>query len=360
MEKYTPGIGICAGSMMVKWDMLNQHVHNHPIRITPGDNVNVFINLECVLKNLSLQKNLPVLVNGHKQKVVIELESAILNLMANYRMYFKKEKCNVKMYFYITDLGDHPQEMAVYNKYYRNYYRNRYMQNPQFRDMGNLLHTVIIPEIELILSYVPDCYLLKSKTFDSSVIPHMVSMFSDSKNVIVSGDVFDTLYLFNPNFLVLYTKRRFQHFKLCSDIDGTVQSIVKNESPFDLTIFYSEMYFRLLLSIKGSKVRNIQSAKGFGYGKFMNILKDGLNKGIVLRDFGSIDSIIQLFPRDYRDDIKQAFQCTSIETQYSMLNETDIEEIKSQIIDKVDTESLESLNNRRFIEFPINLQGLLN
>ena len=139
-----------------------------------------------------------------------------------------------------------------------------------------------------------------------------------------------------------------------------MQSIVKNESPFDLTIFFSEMYFRLLLSIKGSKIRNIRSAKGFGYGKFMNILKGGLDQGIVLKDFGSIDSIIQLFPQEYRDDIKQAFQCTSIDTQYSMLNETDIEEVKSQIIDKVDIESLESLNNRRFIEFPINLQGLLN
>ena len=117
MENYISGIGICAGSMMVKWDLLNQHIHNHRIRISPGDNINVFINLECVLKNLSLQKNLPVLVNGHKQKVVIELESAILNLMANYRMYFKKEKCNVKMYFYFTDLDEHPQQMAVYNKY---------------------------------------------------------------------------------------------------------------------------------------------------------------------------------------------------------------------------------------------------
>ena len=67
--------------------------------------------------------------------------------------------------------------------------------------------------------------------------------------------------------------------------------------------------------------------QGFGYGKFMNILKGGLDQGIVLKDFGSIDSIIQLFPQEYRDDIKQAFQCTSIDTQYSMLNETDIEEV---------------------------------
>ena len=57
----------------------------------------------------------------HKKDVVIELESAILNLMANYRMYFKKEKCNVKVYFYYTDLTFTTQEMSVLNKYYRTY-----------------------------------------------------------------------------------------------------------------------------------------------------------------------------------------------------------------------------------------------
>ena len=360
MEKYVPGLSISAGSLMVKWTILDSHVHNKPINISPGDNVNVFINLECVLKNLSMQKGLSSLINFHKQKFVIELESAILNMMANYRMYFRKEKCNGNLYFYFTDLSSEEQQMRVYNKYYRSFYHNRYMQNPQFKQMGELLNDIIIPEIKLILLYVPGCYFLDAKTFDGSIIPYIVSTFSDSKNVIVSGDVFDTLYLFNPNFLTLYVKRRFQHFSITSDIDSTVQSIIKDQSPFDLTIFNSEMYYRLLLSIKGSKIRNIRSAKGFGYGKFISLLKQGIEKDIVLRDFASIDSIIQLFPDNYRDDIKNAFQCTSIDTQYQLLSDTDIDNIKSQIVDKVDLASLESLNNRRFLEFPINLQGLIN
>lgn len=360
MENYVPGIGVVAGGLMLKWDLLNQHVHGSPLNIQPGDNVNVFINFESVLRNLALQKGLSSTVTFHKQKIVIELESAVLNLMASYRMYFKKERCNPKMYFYCTDLGGSPQQMEVYNKYYRSFYHNRYMQNPQFRSMGEVLNKIIIPEIELILSYVPGCYFIKSKTYDGSIIPQVISTFSDSKNVIISGDVFDTLYMFNPDFLTIYIKRRFQHFKVMSEIGDVVQSIVKDISPFDLTLFNTEMYFRLLLSIKGSKIRNIRSAKGFGYGKFMNLLKQGLEKDIVLRDFESIDSIMDLFPQSYREDIKQAFQCTSIDTQYSLLNDVDIEEVKSQIRDKVDIQSLEALNNKRFLEFPINLQGLIN
>lgn len=360
MEKYMPGIGVVAGSLMLKWDLLNQHVHDSSLNIQPGDDINVFINFESVLRNLSMQKGLTNTVSFHKQQVVIELESAILNLAASYRMYFQKEKCNPKIYFYHTNLGDDEQEMSVYNKYYRSFYHNRYMNNPQFRLMGDVLNKIIIPEVELITSYIPGCYFIKSKTFDGSIIPQIISTFSNSKNVIITADVFDTLYMFNPNFLTIYIKRRYQQFNVFSDIESTVQSIVKDVSPFDLTIFNSEMYFRLLLSIKGSKIRNIRSAKGFGYSKFLVLLKQGLDKDIVLRDFESIDSIIQLFPESLRNDIKTAFQCTSIDTQYQLINEIDIEYIKSQIVDKIDMESLEALNNKRFLEFPINLPGLLS
>ena len=360
-ERYVPGIGVVAGAYRLKWDMINQHIHGHSINIQPGDEVNVFINFESILKNLSMRRSLPSLVNFHKQQLVIELESSVLNLLGNYRSYFIKEKCKVKVYLYHTALDDqYPHQMSVYNKYYRNFYYNRYTQNPQFRQMGDVINNIIIPELKLILSYIPNCYFLESKTYDGSIIPYIVSTFSNSKNVIVTGDVFDTLYLFNPNFATIYIKRKFQDFNVTSDIDSTVQSIVKDESPFDLTIFNSELYYRLLLSIKGSKIRNIRSAKGFGYSKFMRLIKQGIDNGVVLKDFSAIDSIIQLFPTDYRNDIKQAFQCTSIETQFDLLSETDINEIKSQIIDKIDIESVEALNNKRFFEFPINLQMLLN
>lgn len=359
METYTPGIGVVAGSLMLKWDMLDRHMLNHDLHLKPGDNVNVFINFETVLRNLGTQKGLNSMVTFHKQKFVIELEAAIMNLMASYKGYFHKLKCKPKMFFYYTSLEPNEQQMKVYNKYYRDYYRNRYMQNPSFNSIGQLLTKTIIPEVDLILSYVPDCYFITAKSFDGSVIPQVIANMNDSKNVIISGDIFDTLYMFDPNFAVIYIRRRYQVFSVTSDIPTTVPTIIKDESAFDLGIFNTELYYRLLLSIKGSKIRNISSAKGFGYNKFLRILKDGVNSGNVLTSFESIDSVIQLFPEKYRDDIKTAFRCTSIDTQYELLSDADIETISSQIIDRSDMESLQALNNRRFLEFPINLQTLL-
>ena len=354
LEKYTPGIGISAGSWMLKWDQLSQHL---PRLEGVKDSLNIFINFECVLKNLALYKRLGEMITYYKQDVVLELESAIINLIAHYRGFFTKNYKSIKVYLYYTDLtSDIKQEMTEFNKYYRSYYMNRYMSNPQFRDMSELLTTVIIPEVELILSYIPGCYFLKSKGFDSSVIPALVSSINPADdNVIISGDVFDSQYMFNPIFHTVYIKRRFQHFGVASNIPDTVNSIVKDESPFDLAIFNSEMYFKLLLSIKGSKIRNIKSAKGFGYGRFMTLLKEGLNNGVVLKDFSSIGSITDLFPSKYREDIINAFQCTNIDTQITMTTESDIELMRTQMIDKSDIESVQALNNKRFLQYPLKL-----
>ena len=42
---------------------------------------------------------------------------------------------------------------------------------------------------------------------------------------------------------------------------------------------------------KGSKIRNIRSAKGFGYGKFASILNLGMRDDIILKDFQSLGSV---------------------------------------------------------------------
>ena len=361
MEGYRPGVAVAAGRYMARWNDLDFHINSSMLNIQPGDDLNVFINFESILRNLTLQARLTTNLVQYKQQIVIELESAILNLVAHYRLLFaKKMKCNTRIYYYYTDLlSDEPQQMTCINKYYRSYYRNRYLQNPEFREMGKVLTGIIIPEIELIISYVPGVYFLKSKAFDSSIIPQAISTLSGAKNVIVTGDIFDTLYLFNPDFLTLYIKNRYSYFKICSTVDSTVQSIIKNESPFDLGIFKSEMYFRLLLSIRGSKVRNIKASKGFGYGTFLHLIKNGMDRDIILKDFASLESIIQLFPEEIRSDIKKAFQCLSIDTQFDMMSEADISSLKDQIVDRVDFMSLQALNNKRFYDFPVNLSALI-
>lgn len=360
IEKYIPNLlSVCAGCYMLKWADMNNIIHNHDVKILPGDKVNIFISVESIMKNLFMRKDVNRIAQIYKQNAVLEIESAIMNVVAHYRGYFLKERCRPQVYLYYTELSDAQQQMEVYNPEYRSFYRNKYLKEPMFYKMGELLKDIIIPEVKLILSYVDGCYLISSRTFDSSLIPKIISDFDDSKNVLITGDIFDTLYLHDPRFITIYIHRsggKLVHLYTTQDV---VSSIIKEPPSFETNIFNSEMYFRLLLSIRGNKIRNIKTARGFGYGSFIKIMHNGIANGNILQDFGSLESILMLFPPKYRDDIKLAFQCTSIELQASLLSETDISFIKDQIIDKSDPTSVEALNNQRFIDSPINLQGLL-
>ena len=357
MEVYKPGIGIAAGLLMLKWDLIDTKLRDTMMNFKPDDEVNLFINFESVMRNIIQERGLNVTISYFKEKVSLELESSILNLIAHYRGWMKKNKFKPKVYLYYTDLTNTTdQQMVCYNKYYRQFYKNKYKQNPQYRAVGDLLTDVVIPDLKLILSYVDGCYFLTADTFDGSIIPLLVANMSGAKNILISSDVFDTLYLFNPNFLTMYVKRRYKYFSVTCDKDSTIPLLAKTESPFDATIFRNELYYRLLLSVVGSKIRNVKGASGLGINRLMDILQH--NESEILHDFSSIESILPFFPEKYREGLKEAYQCMGLDTQYGLLSKTDIENVRSQIVDKIDP-SIQTINNRRFLEHPVNLQYLL-
>ena len=51
MESYEGGVGISAGSLMLKWNLIDQMIKDSFYTIKEEDKVNVFINLESVLNN---------------------------------------------------------------------------------------------------------------------------------------------------------------------------------------------------------------------------------------------------------------------------------------------------------------------
>ena len=358
VERYEEGIGFSASLLQLKWDLLDQRIAG---LLQPGEDINVFINFESIMENITVQRPMTSTLAYYKQDVTLEMESAILNLVAHYRAYFRKLRCKPKIYIYYTDLKNtEPQQMTTYAKYYREFYKNQFLQNPQFRAMGELLVETVIPEIKLILSYVQGCYFLSSSTFDGSIIPLIIGNIEGGvKNVILSSDSFDTLYLFHEMYRMFYIRRRYKYSNIACDMDEVLQYIFKNESVFDITLFRQPMYYRLLLAVIGSKTRNINGGYGFGVGKLLSLLKAGIDTGNILKTYSSIDSIIDLFPSKQRTDIKEAFQCMNLDTQYSLLSDADIGGIKDQLIDKYDP-SVSELNDKRFLQYPINLQALLN
>lgn len=356
VEKYEPGIGIAAGLLMLKWDFLDREFGES---LQPGQDVNVFINFESIMENITHQRPLTSTLVYYKQDITLELESAVLNMIAHYRAYFRHRRCNPRIFLYYTDLKNtEPQQMSVYSKYYREFYKNQFLQNPKYRAIGELLVDVIIPEIKLILSYVQGCYFITSDTFDSSIIPMIISNIKGGQNCVITSDLFDSLYLYNK-YKVFYIQRKYKTSNISTDIDGILQSsIFKSENVFDVSIFHQEMYYQLLLAIIGSNKRNIGDGSGINANKLLTLLKGRIDSGNILKDYISIESIIHIFPTKQQEEVKSAFQCMSLETHYSLLGDSDIENINCQIVDKFD-QSISTLNDNRFREYQINLQSLL-
>ena len=92
MEAYVNKLSLSCIGYQLKFQTIYECLNLTPNKPIKGETVNVFINLECVLKNLAMQKGLNSIIEFHKQNVILDMESSILNLMAHYRMYFEKEK----------------------------------------------------------------------------------------------------------------------------------------------------------------------------------------------------------------------------------------------------------------------------
>lgn len=360
IENYTPGkFSISAGSLMLKYAMIDLCLSSISRPFNVGDSINVYINLESVINNLFTFRDWNSAIEYHKEKVALEVESSILNLVGHYKSFFDGKGLKTKVFLYMTELERNKQEMEVYNKFYREYYYNKYTVDPKFSRMGELLNTVIVPEVKLILTYIPDCYLITSKSFDSSCIPKVISDATGTRGVIVTADIFDSLYMFNTMMTVLLIRRHYHNLNVANNIEEALKIIFKKETELNMVIFANELYYRLLLSVHGSKVRNIKAAKWFGYTKLLSIINSNLEKGLVLTKASSLSSVIDIFPERYQKDIRSAFECTSIDHQVEMMTEADKQMVMEQIMDKTDLASVEALNNQRFLEFPINLQNLL-
>ena len=358
MEKYTSGISICAGMFMLKWNLFAKYLIG--MNIESGSSLNLYINLESIFDNICGFKRFNNLMNFYKQKVILEFEASILNLFAHYKGFFKKNNIKGKIYLYCTGLNDTNQKMKKINKWYRNHYFNKYTKNPEFKNIKEL-YDIGINDLKLITKFIPDCYIIESCNCDGSIIPLILH---NCNNIIITKDLFDTLYCFN-NYKVLFIKKDYG--KNINDsiytepIDILSKVLDSNINVHENNIFSSPMYYSLLLSFMGDQTRNIDSLEtdSFKTQNFIQMINNKVNNGEFLIDFTSIDSIANAFPSKLKNQLINNYKYFNWTLTEQMPLYEDIDKINKQIIDENDAESIQCLNNQRFLEFPINIIDLI-
>ena len=356
---YTNPFNVCFTSMKLRYTDYDSSIENLNF-VSKDDKVNVFINMESVLNNLSTVSNID-------NKLLLErnfptiLESEFINLCAHYKWFFRGNGLPTRVFLYYTDLSSSTFQNFKYNDEYRSFYINKYMINPKFQLLGNRLVDTIIPKVQKIMEFIPDVHFISATNIEGSLIPLIIANQDKSyKNFIISTDKYDTQYQLSPKrFCMHYIKRSPVGSSVLDRFDKTLSSIFKEKLESDsVALLSNPSFYSTLIGATGDKLRSLDPLKGIGCKSVLKILTNAIDEKIITKDTTSIEMISKSFPEDQAEPAMENYNCISIASQYSDLSDKDTFSITNQIVNRFDHNSLIKLNETVYKDYPLMLQEL--
>jgi hypothetical protein len=261
----------------------------------------------------------------------------------------------------MTDLtSDHFKEQKI-NEDYRSYYLTKFNTNPKFSTFTEYLQNEILPEASKICEFLPNVYLLLSKNVDSAVIPLVIAKkYPKSKNVIVTGDIYDTQYVFYKEFGVHYIRKSPLYSSTSWTIPNYLKEIFKREADqeTEVNILSNLSMYLTMLSVLGDKVRSIDPIRRVGAISVLKYLREGVNHNLISYNTESIELIKQCFPEDMREELQNNFLQYSVKEKELNISDSERFDIEHQIVDRFDKNSLLKLNSTKFYYHQLMLQEL--
>lgn len=325
------------------------------------DKVNLFINFESIMNNLTKIKDID-------KKVVLErnfvnlIIPEILNVAAHYRAFFRSNGLETRVFIYMTDVMSDkflPQEEFIPD--YRSYYIQKYRFNPKYCFLGDNLRDSIIPTTQTICEYLNGVYFISAHNMEGSLVPMIIADTNHGyKNIIITSDVYDLQYQFNNNFMTIYINRNKSMPIISDDIRDCMIKVFKDKNITDENkdIMMNKSIFLTALSAVGNKCRSIESIRGYGYITVLNLIRDAIDNGRLKADTKSFEMIKDILPYDFVEEFYNNYSCLDIEENYKSLCKNDIFNITTQMVDKYDNNALIQLNNTRFYDNQIRLEDL--
>lgn len=331
----------------------------------PTNKVNVFINIETALNYMSTVRDLEnkLLVN---RKYPDELKVDIINIAAHYKEFFTSNELDTKVFLYMTDLTSDMENGFIESEIFedfRSYYLLKYRSNPKFISLGDKLVSEIIPDVKMLCEYIPNVYFISAKNIDSGLIPYMIGKsMPDRTNFVVSGDMSDSQYYFEPSFISHYYKRSVQRGRvLCATIEGYLKEITRSEkiSPDIVNLFSSRGIYELLLAIKGDKYRSIPPIKGLSMATIIKCILAGIKENKITKEMENPMLLSSIFPKEIQGQLYANLMATDIRIRTEKLLDGKKKEILSQMVDQSDLNTLTKINQTRFERNPLTLEALL-
>lgn len=362
MDEYSNPFSICFNMLKLRYSVYDESITSLGF-LKPDDKINVFINLETAWKYLSTIKDLErklVLNRDFKVSMIAD----IINIAAHYKEFFKNNGLDTKVFLYTTDFNSKSENFkeSVFNEDYRSYYLNKYNTNPKFVLLTEALVEDILPKVRTLCDFIPDVYFVSSKDIDSSLVPIIIgNELKGRQNFIVSGDKYETQYMFEPNFTHHLFLRSYAASSISCKLDEYIKTIFKTEvTEEECKLYLNRSFYVLLLSCLGDKYRAVDGISGVSYKTLTKKLLEGINSRIITNETETIELLSELFTGDNKEYIKENFNCMNLRNSYHLLLDGDKKQITSQIVDRIDLNSLMELNKKMFHESnPLRIESLL-
>ena len=338
----------------VKYEMLLELLRNDPtVNITAGDKVNVFINLEPIFIKLSSPRMIEYIKTNKNSN--LQFISCVINLATHYKWFFTKYNINANIYLYFPSLTTTKFKNHIYNPEYRKYYTYKFKENVQNAPLYKMMN-YSIPYLQVIIEYINGVYLIDSGSVENSVVPYVIykeKKLNKVNNFIISTSLYDFQYV-NYDFKIIIPKKEESYVVNKTNVIDYIAEINNCEDEYT----FSYEFLPFILSLVGSKNRNIYNIKGIQFKNAYKTVQTAIDNKLVTNGVTNIHMLIDIVKPVWRDIIVTNYYCTDIGLQFNQLNKKDIHYIMSQIIDKFDNGSLKRINDKYFSNFPLMLMEI--
>lgn len=335
----------------VKFEYLDKLVNKHCPDVKAGSEVNVFINLEPVMRKLS-SANIEDYLKVKKDEKIIEMISCIFNLAAHYRLFFKKNKIKSYIYIYMSDTSkDVYYKNRQFVPGYRETFNHKYRTQPKYMSLNKtLLNSMNL--LQIILEYIDGVYFIRSGSTEASAIPYMINKINPNNrtNFIISSEKYEYQYT-NKNYYIVVPKKE-ESFIVSKEnvienlkIDLRVKTNLSIDSSFITTI----------LSMIGDEHRGIPKLKRVGLSTILKVLNNAIDNNLISNTTSNYNMIVKLLQDDQKELFINNYLCTDVVYQDNNNTIADYDFIKNQLKDKFDNLSLKRINDEHFMLYPLML-----
>ena len=345
-------------SYKVKFNIMNELFESNNIKFSTNKKVNVFINLDSLIRTLTSENILRYLVNSNNENYLFQTRnfiSNIFNLAAHYRRYFSARHIYSDIYLYMTfPFKKDEMDSDVYIPEYRKDYS--YLLN---KPSASVLTQTIIDSItmaQIIDDYIEGVYLITTNKMETSLIPGIINdklSDTESDNLLITKDKYEYQYS-NMGYTILRPKLGDESYIITQD---NLMETLKKEFKVKNDKNISPSSYSFILCLLGDKFRNIPKMNKCGVSTLFNIISKSIDKNIINKSNNSIQVLSRLFKGENQMRCFNNFMVTDIKMQLKLLSMIDPIRIKNQLIDKFDNNSLLRLDVL-FQDTPINIEDL--